>query len=125
MVPSDDEQPAGSSSAVAQQFTGDTHIRSRIHPATDVAPVIAPSPAAQIPTPAQQLAHDSDSERYETDTGSTSESAKPPSPGPGRSESPRVKTPEEKQCRICFGGAEDEPELGRLISPCLCRGSIR
>lgn len=32
---------------------------------------------------------------------------------------------EEKQCRICLGGVEDEEELGRLISPCLCRGSIR
>jgi E3 ubiquitin-protein ligase DOA10 len=29
---------------------------------------------------------------------------------------------QEKQCRICFEG-EDE-SLGRLIRPCLCRGSI-
>ena len=28
-------------------------------------------------------------------------------------------------CRICFGGKEDENELGRLISPCLCKGSMR
>ncbi|CED84951.1 Protein involved in mRNA turnover and stability [Phaffia rhodozyma] len=31
----------------------------------------------------------------------------------------------EKQCRICFGGIEDEEELGRLISPCVCNGSMR
>lgn len=32
---------------------------------------------------------------------------------------------DERQCRICFGGQEDEGELGRLISPCLCSGSMR
>jgi hypothetical protein len=31
---------------------------------------------------------------------------------------------EEKQCRICLDGIEAEPELGRLIRPCLCKGSI-
>jgi hypothetical protein len=31
----------------------------------------------------------------------------------------------DKQCRICLGGEEDEPELGRLISPCMCDGSMR
>lgn len=31
-------------------------------------------------------------------------------------------TEQEKQCRICFE-SEDE-SLGRLIRPCLCRGSI-
>lgn len=30
---------------------------------------------------------------------------------------------EEKQCRICLDGPEAH-ELGRLIRPCLCRGSI-
>jgi hypothetical protein len=29
----------------------------------------------------------------------------------------------EKQCRICFG-ADNDPELGRLIRPCLCKGTI-
>ncbi|OAX44216.1 hypothetical protein K503DRAFT_765198 [Rhizopogon vinicolor AM-OR11-026] len=33
-----------------------------------------------------------------------------------------AKEEQEKQCRICFDG-EDE-SLGRLIRPCLCRGSI-
>jgi len=31
---------------------------------------------------------------------------------------------EEKQCRICLDGPESERELGRLIRPCLCKGSI-
>lgn len=32
---------------------------------------------------------------------------------------------DERQCRICFSGVEDEPSMGRLISPCLCTGSVR
>ncbi|KAJ3105066.1 hypothetical protein HDU96_008691 [Phlyctochytrium bullatum] len=32
---------------------------------------------------------------------------------------------EEKMCRICFGGAEDEEQLGRLISPCRCKGTMK
>ncbi|KJA29399.1 hypothetical protein HYPSUDRAFT_127596 [Hypholoma sublateritium FD-334 SS-4] len=31
---------------------------------------------------------------------------------------------QEKQCRICLDGVEAEKEVGRLIRPCLCRGSI-
>ena len=31
---------------------------------------------------------------------------------------------DEKQCRICLDGPEAEFELGRLIRPCLCKGSI-
>jgi E3 ubiquitin-protein ligase DOA10 len=31
---------------------------------------------------------------------------------------------QEKQCRICLDGMEAENELGRLIRPCLCKGSI-
>ncbi|KAJ6519743.1 hypothetical protein C8R45DRAFT_33160 [Mycena sanguinolenta] len=31
--------------------------------------------------------------------------------------------PDERQCRICLAGAE-ETEMGRLIKPCLCKGSI-
>ncbi|CAG8744382.1 16979_t:CDS:2, partial [Acaulospora colombiana] len=30
-----------------------------------------------------------------------------------------------RQCRICLAGVEEEPELGRLIKPCRCKGSIR
>lgn len=32
---------------------------------------------------------------------------------------------DERQCRICFDGPDDEEVLGRLISPCLCAGSMR
>lgn len=32
---------------------------------------------------------------------------------------------ETKLCRICFGGLEEEAELGRLFSPCKCKGSMR
>lgn len=31
----------------------------------------------------------------------------------------------ERSCRICFGGVDEEGEMGRLISPCLCSGSMR
>ncbi|KAF9462137.1 hypothetical protein BDZ94DRAFT_1166369 [Collybia nuda] len=31
---------------------------------------------------------------------------------------------DEKQCRICLDGQGSEDELGRLIRPCLCKGSI-
>ncbi|KAG8851403.1 hypothetical protein FRB91_007983 [Serendipita sp. 411] len=30
-----------------------------------------------------------------------------------------------RQCRICLSGPEEEVELGRLIKPCKCKGSIR
>jgi len=33
--------------------------------------------------------------------------------------------PEDKMCRICFSGAEDEINLGHLISPCQCKGTMR
>ncbi|ORY80297.1 hypothetical protein BCR35DRAFT_304498 [Leucosporidium creatinivorum] len=32
---------------------------------------------------------------------------------------------QEKVCRICFGGPEEEEELGKLFSPCVCRGTSR
>lgn len=32
---------------------------------------------------------------------------------------------DERQCRICFSGKEEEAALGTLISPCLCTGSVR
>jgi hypothetical protein len=31
---------------------------------------------------------------------------------------------EVKMCRICFAG-DDEPDLGRMISPCKCRGTMK
>jgi hypothetical protein len=33
--------------------------------------------------------------------------------------------PDDRQCRICFAGPEEEEAMGRLISPCLCSGSMR
>ena len=33
-----------------------------------------------------------------------------------------TKPEDSKQCRICLDG--EDPELGRLIRPCLCKGSI-
>ena len=30
-----------------------------------------------------------------------------------------------RQCRICLGGADEIEELGPLIKPCKCKGSIR
>ena len=32
---------------------------------------------------------------------------------------------DDRVCRICFGGVEEEDVMGRLISPCLCAGSMR
>ncbi|KAF7347896.1 RING-CH-type domain-containing protein [Mycena venus] len=31
---------------------------------------------------------------------------------------------DDRQCRICLCGTEEEAALGRLIKPCLCKGSI-
>ncbi|KAJ9095712.1 hypothetical protein QFC21_005584 [Naganishia friedmannii] len=47
-----------------------------------------------------------------------------PSPRPA-SESANGQVEEERQCRICFGGTDEEADCGRLISPCLCSGSMR
>ncbi|QRW00793.1 hypothetical protein RhiJN_28811 [Ceratobasidium sp. AG-Ba] len=110
-MPSDNDEPAGSSSAVRPRST----ITSRLHPVADVEFVTAPDSAPDIPTPEVLSAGGSDSELCDTDKGSSAES---PNLGPARPESP-TKTSEEKQCRICLAGAEEEPELGRLISP-LC-----
>ena len=41
--------------------------------------------------------------------------------------SPAANSPElvdDRQCRICLAGPEEELELGRLIRPCKCKGSI-
>ncbi|WVQ81186.1 hypothetical protein IAT38_003308 [Cryptococcus sp. DSM 104549] len=32
---------------------------------------------------------------------------------------------DERQCRICFAGAEEQDMMGRLISPCMCSGTMR
>lgn len=37
----------------------------------------------------------------------------------------KPRRPDTRQCRICLGGVEEVEELGRLIKPCHCRGSMR
>ncbi|KAI9019739.1 hypothetical protein DFJ74DRAFT_707807 [Hyaloraphidium curvatum] len=73
---------------------------------------IAVAPAADVPA--------SDAAPH-IDTGS---SAGPAAEG-GPSEPSPASPSEDKLCRICFGGVEEEPELGRLFSPCLCKGTMR
>ncbi|KAI8814341.1 hypothetical protein BJ742DRAFT_766741 [Cladochytrium replicatum] len=34
-------------------------------------------------------------------------------------------TREEKTCRICYGGVDEEEALGRLFSPCKCKGTMK
>jgi hypothetical protein len=58
--------------------------------------------------------------------------ASTPTPPPPPSPPPREPTPtpsptesNEKQCRICYGGVEDEEILGKLFSPCRCSGTMR
>jgi hypothetical protein len=31
---------------------------------------------------------------------------------------------QDRVCRICFGGSEEEEEMGKLFSPCICRGTV-
>ncbi|KAI9012742.1 hypothetical protein BC832DRAFT_547898 [Gaertneriomyces semiglobifer] len=38
---------------------------------------------------------------------------------------PQAAGRDDRICRICFGGQEDEPELGRLLSPCKCNGTMK
>ncbi|WVQ74397.1 hypothetical protein IAR50_003998 [Cryptococcus sp. DSM 104548] len=44
---------------------------------------------------------------------------------PGESPEPAPAPQDERQCRICFSGPEEGESLGKLISPCLCSGSMR
>ncbi|TPX60138.1 hypothetical protein PhCBS80983_g02004 [Powellomyces hirtus] len=50
-----------------------------------------------------------------------------PETAPHKDDEPAAAT-DDRLCRICYGGPadeEDEPELGRLISPCKCKGTMR
>ncbi|KAF8529414.1 hypothetical protein JB92DRAFT_2860307 [Gautieria morchelliformis] len=40
-------------------------------------------------------------------------------------DSSRSEDKEAKQCRICLSGPEDEQISGRLIKPCMCKGSMQ
>ncbi|CAE6524870.1 unnamed protein product [Rhizoctonia solani] len=124
-------ESAGSSSAVEQHHTTDTAIRSR-RPATDVAESIAAPSDPSLPEDYERVKEQSDNDPRHTPESSRRSASPPPlatseSTTPAQEPEPgtEAKTPEEKQCRICLAGAEEEVELGRLISPCLCRGSIR
>jgi len=33
--------------------------------------------------------------------------------------------PLENTCRICYGGVEEEHDLGKLVSPCKCKGTMK
>jgi hypothetical protein len=120
------DEPAGSSSAVEQHIVTDADIRSR-RSATDVAQSVT---ASNPTTPENdgQVEERSDNDSEHT-LESPRRSVTPPLESAPESAVPGTgtgaKTPEEKQCRICLAGPEEEAELGRLISPCLCRGSIR
>lgn len=45
-----------------------------------------------------------------------------PEPDTRHDETPLPQDNDEPQCRICLDG--EDPELGRLIRPCLCKGSV-
>ncbi|KDN49285.1 hypothetical protein RSAG8_01987, partial [Rhizoctonia solani AG-8 WAC10335] len=126
----DDQQheSAGSSSAVEQHHTSGTAIRSRRY-ATDVAESITAPSDPSVPEDNECVKEQADNDPNPVPESSR-RSASPPlatseSATPAQEPEPETKSPEEKQCRICLAGAEEETELGRLISPCLCRGSIR
>ncbi|KAF8759088.1 ring finger [Rhizoctonia solani] len=119
---------AGSSSAVEQHHSTYTEIRSRRY-ASDVAERIIASSDPSVPEDYEHVKAQSDNEPSITE--SSGRPATPPlatdpvTPVQEPAPESETKLPEERQCRICLAGAEEEAELGRLISPCLCRGSIR
>ena len=118
-----DENPAGSSSAIEQHVIGDAAIRSRRYPPDVVGS--SDSIASSDPSTSDEEGDGPSAQQSDNGLGRAPESDSPPpleSPPP---EAGDARTPEEKQCRICLAGAEEEAELGRLISPCHCRGSIR
>lgn len=47
--------------------------------------------------------------------------ANEPEPDPSHNDTP-PEPAAERQCRICLDG--EDPELGKLIRPCLCKGSV-
>lgn len=61
-----------------------------------------------------------------TSEGSPSYTQEPGEPTPSAPE-PQVNQDEPKTCRICFdtSTSEYDPEVGRLLSPCRCRGSSK
>jgi hypothetical protein len=70
----------------------------------------------------EEQAREHNNEEPLVDNGIDNEQEEGQKPQPRRKEKPKEDT---RQCRICFAGAEEEPDLGRLIKPCKCKGSIR
>jgi len=50
-------------------------------------------------------------------------SSRPNTPPPAASRPGSAASNEEPLCRICFDSTTNDPSLGRLIRPCLCRGT--
>jgi RING-variant domain len=48
-----------------------------------------------------------------------------PSSAPQNATLPDISATDERQCRICLAGSDEEEELGPLIRPCKCKGSIK
>ncbi|CAE6420913.1 unnamed protein product, partial [Rhizoctonia solani] len=124
-------ESAGSSTAVEQHHTADIAIRSRRY-ATDVAESITAPSDPSVPEDYERVKEQADNNPRRTPESSRHSVSPPPlatSESAAPEQEPELGTearpPEEKQCRICLAGVEEEAELGRLISPCLCRGSIR
>lgn len=69
----------------------------------EAAPVVAPAPAAAVPVGGVEA----------EGAGGRAAGAHPP----------EANDDGEKLCRFCFDG--EDPEQGRLFSPCLCRGTVR
>ncbi|SCV68644.1 BQ2448_765 [Microbotryum intermedium] len=76
----------------------------------------AVDPTASTPTPTPTLTPT----RISTSNELKPTAETPPDP-PSRPTAPVAE--EEKVCRICFDG--EDPDLGRLFSPCKCRGTSR
>ncbi|KAJ3096107.1 hypothetical protein HDU97_006211 [Phlyctochytrium planicorne] len=83
--------------------------QSSTYPNTTNAPPPYTAPAPTPPTSPQKDTN--------APTGPSTSTAPPPLPDGAPQD--------EKMCRICFGGVEDEETLGRLISPCRCKGSMK
>ncbi|GAB1517132.1 hypothetical protein RhiTH_000175 [Rhizoctonia solani] len=110
---------AGSSSAVEQHHSTYTAIRSRRY-ASDVAERIIASSDPSVPEDYEHVKAQSDNEPSITE--SSGRPATPPlatdpvTPVQEPAPESETKLPEERQCRICLAGAEEEAELVLLSS---------
>jgi hypothetical protein len=78
---------------------------------------------APVPPPAMPLAVDSEPQGGQNGVPQPAEAVL--APPPVAAPAPAVaQANEEPQCRICLAGAEESDELGPLIRPCRCTGTI-